>query len=272
MRLPSAPISDLLSGRRRMPPLKAAALAVLVLVQPDLAAAQTPPPAYAADAVYRAPDGSQSTGRVIKSGPDMRLEFSQSGRQVVQIIRRATGVMYVLDPASKTYYTIKGTPDPKAGDIGYAAPCDREADAANCRFLGTEKTSGIDAEVWELGPAGAGQSTRILWDGARKRALRQEFPDGSVMAMRFVGMEPVAGRQVEHWAITVTTPGQQARGGNWYYDPELRVELREDLPSGEQRSLEHIAVGPVDPALFAAPAGWREVAPPQAAPAAPSGN
>lgn len=268
MRLLPVLFSELLSGRRRMRTIMVAALALLAVGPAGEAMAQSAPPAYSADAVYRAPDGSESSGRVVKSGANMRLEFTQNGQPVVQIIRRAEGLMYVLDPGRKSYYTIQGAADPSAGNTGYAPPCDRTAQAATCRFLGTEKTSGIEAEVWELGPAG--QATRILWDGARKRALRQEFPDGSVMAMTFVGMENIEGRQVEHWQIQVSAPGQSPLGGNWYYDPELRVELREELPTGERRSLEHVAVGPVDPALFEPPAGWREVAPPQ--PPAPSGN
>ncbi|GKY87497.1 hypothetical protein [Sinisalibacter aestuarii] len=242
-----------------------AGLAAVML--PALALAQSAPPAYSADAVYRAPDGSQSTGRVIKSGPDMRLEFIQGDRPVVQIIRRAVGVMYVLDPASQSYYEMRGTPEPDVNETAYAPPCDQAAQAGACSFIGTETTSGITAEIWEMGQPG--QAIRILWDGARKRALRQEFPDGSVMAMRFEAMEEIAGRQVEHWSITVTGAGQAPMGGHWYYDPELRVELREELPSGELRSLEHIAVGAVDPALFTVPAGWSQIAPPQAA---PSGN
>lgn len=262
--------------RRRLSP---AANAVTVLAASGLAAilaasglsAQTaaPPPAYSADAIYRAVDGTESTGRITKSGADMRLEFVQAGHQVIQIFRRAKGLIYVLDPAAHSYYEIQGAPDPTASDVGYQPPCDRDTQPATCRFTGTEVTSGITAEVWELGQTG--QAVKVLWDGARKRALRQEFPDGSVMAMHFVGMDQINGRKVEHWAIEVTAPGQAAASGSWYYDPELRVELREDLPSGEMRSLENIHVGAVDASAFSVPAGWTQVVRPPAG-AAPAGN
>lgn len=246
----------------RLVPLAAA------LLLPALATAQTLIPAYAADAVYRAPDGTESTGRVVKSGPDMRLEFTEAGRAVVQIIRRAEGRMYVLDPASRSYFTVEGEPDPHAGTAAYEAPCDPNLAGMTCRFLGNEVTSGITAEVWEIGqPNDPTQLSRILWDGARHRALRQDYPDGTVMALAFRAMVRIEGRDVEHWAITVTVPGEPALAGAWYYDPELRVELREELPTGESRSLRNIVVGPVDPAAFAVPAGWTEVSPP--GPAAP---
>ena len=238
---------------------------------PEPAAAQNSIPAYAADAVYRTPDGTESTGRVVKSGPDMRLEFTEAGRAVVQIIRRAEGRMYVLDPASRSYFTVQGEPDPQAGAATYEAPCDPNVTAMTCRFLGNEVTSGITAELWEIGaPGDPAQVSRILWDGARHRALRQEYPDGTVMALAFQAMVQIEGRNVEHWSITVTVPGQAPLSGAWYYDPELRVELREELPTGEIRSLRNIVVGAVDPASFAVPAGWSEMSPP--GPAGPGGG
>lgn len=255
-------------------------VALGLALQAGPAPAQSTIPAYSADAVYRAPDGTESTGRVVKSGPDMRLEFAEGARAVVQIIRRAEGRMYVLDPAAQSYFTVQGAPDPQAGDAAYEAPCDPANTAMTCRFLGNEVTSGITAELWELGPAGdPSQLARILWDGARHRALRQEYPDGTVMALAFQAMTEVEGRAVEHWTISVTVPGQPPRAGAWYYDPELRVELREELPTGESRSLRNIQVGPVDPAAFTVPAGWQETPPPSPSgpggtgvPAAPSAN
>ena len=227
------------------------------------ATAQNSIPAYAADAVYRTPDGSESTGRVVKSGPDMRLEFTENGRAVVQIIRRAEGRMYVLDPASRSYFTVQGEPDPQAGTAAYEAPCDQSVAGVTCRFLGNEVASGITAELWEIGqPGDPTQISRILWDGARHRALRQEYPDGTVMALSFKAMAQIEGRNVEHWIISVTVPGQSPLAGAWYYDPELRVELREELPTGEIRSLRNIVLGAVDPAAFAVPPGWSEISPP----------
>lgn len=260
--------------KRRIAPVAALwfALALLVpLVAAGPVAAQAPIPAYSADAVYRAPDGTESTGRVVKSGPNMRLEFTEAGRPVVQIIRRAEGVMYVLDPGSRSYFRVQGEPDPTAGSASYQPPCDRNDPGQTCRFLGNEVTSGITAEVWELGPPGeASQVSRILWDGARQRVLREQSPNGTVMSLAFRAMEQIEGRSVEHWVISLTLPGQAPKTGGWYYDPELRVEVREELPDGPHRSLENIVVGPVDPAAFEPPAGWTEIAPP--APPSPGGS
>lgn len=248
--------------RRRLRAGVAGLVALLAL--PVAALAQSGPPAYSAEALYRTPDGAESTGRVVKSGPDMRLEFVQNGQPVVQIIRRAAGLMYVLDPTTQSWFEVQGAPDPNAADQGYAPPCEQDTPGMVCRFIGNETTSGITAEVWEIGQQGQPQASRILWDGARHRALRQEYPDGTVMALAFKEMSQVSGRAAEHWTISLSVPGQPMASGHWYYDPELRVELREELPSGELRSLENIAVGAVDPTLFEVPAGWTKISPPQA--------
>lgn len=253
----------LVGSRVRQAALTGLAGIAALLILPLAAAAQTVPPAYSADVMYRAPDGSESTGKVVKSGADMRLEFTQAGRDVVQIIRRSEGVMYVLDAPSKTWFQVRGTPEANAAANGYAPPCDQDAPGTVCQFLGNETTSGITAEIWELGLPNQ-PTTRILWDGARHRALRQEFPDGSVMAMQFKAMEDIDGRPAEHWTIRVETPNQPPAIGNWFYDPELRVEVREELPGGELRSLENIVVGEIGPDVFTVPDGWAEVAPPQA--------
>lgn len=234
----------------------------LAALAPLAAGAQTVVPAYSAEAIYRTPDGTQSTGRVVKSGADMRLEFTEAGREVIQIIRRAEGLMYVLDPQTKSYMIVRGAPDPEAANPAYAPPCQQDAPGATCHFLGTEVTSGITVEQWEIGQQGQPAST-ILWDGARHRALRHAYPDGTVMAMTFKAMEAVNGRQAEHWTIALTAPGQAVASGDWFYDPELRVEIREVLPTGELRTLENITVGPVDPTAFEVPAGWTESLPPQ---------
>lgn len=248
--------------RPALSPARATLLALgLGAVAPLAAAAQNSIPPYTAEAIYRMADGTESSGKVVKSGADMRLEFTDQGRAVVQILRRAEGLMYVLDPATKSYMVVRGKPDPNAAEQGYVPPCQQDAPGMTCRFLGNEVSSGITAEKWEIGQQGQ-QASTILWDGARQRALRQTYPDGSVMTMSFRAMEQINGRNAEHWVITVTAPGAEPRGGDWYYDPELRVEIRETLPTGEVRSLENIAVGPVDPAAFEVPGGWQEVAVP----------
>jgi hypothetical protein len=244
-------------------PLRALGALALSLGLTGAALAQSSaPPDYTARAVHQQPDGSATSGLVIKSGPDMRLEYSENGRDVVQIIRRAEGVSYFLDTATQTYAEIRGTPAPDPTGAGYLPPCQEDDPDLACTFVGTEVISGITAEVWEIAVSGQPDATTILWDGARHRALRQSMPDGSVMRMAFLAMVEMSGRAVEHWSVSYETPGEPAQAGAWYYDPELRLEVREDMASGAVRALEDIRVGPVDPALFEVPSGWTKLDPP----------
>jgi len=251
----------------------AAALGAALAVA-GMAVAQTErPPDYSARAVHILPDGTQTAGMVVKSGSDIRMEYSEQGRQIVQIVRQAEGLMLLLDPANKTYAEIRGAPSPDPTGAGYLPPCQENDPSLTCAFKGNEVSSGINAELWELSSPGQPGTTLLLWDGARHRALRQVFPDGTTMKMSFLRTEDLEGRQVEHWTIAYKAPGQAEQTGEWYFDPILRVEMKEVLPTGEIRSLENIKVGPVDPSNFAVPSGWTRLDLPQAPVYSPgSGN
>ncbi len=247
--------------------------AVLLVSFSSLASGQgVAPPSYTATAVHQRPGAEVSNGVVIKSGANMRLEYTEAGRNVVQIIRRAEGLVYFLDPSQKTYMEISGEPSTDPNGVGYMPPCKEGDGHTVCKFAGNEMISGINAELWEIGQPGQDQTTKVLWDGARHRALRQAYPDGSVMKMAFRAMETLAGRTTEHWTITIEVPGQPAQSGEWFYDPELRVEVREVMPGGEVRSLENIQVGPVNAALFEVPAGYTRLDMPPQPPVREGGN
>lgn len=223
-------------------------------------------PDYSARAVHTLPDGTKSDGKVVKSGSNMRFEYTEGGREVVQIIRQAEGVIYLLDPASQIFFETRGTPSPDSTGVGYLAPCQEGDPTLSCTRTGTSKTSGVTVEIWNLTRPGTTETTTILWDGLRHKALRQTFPDGAVVDMTFRAMEEIAGRRTEHWTISYAAPGQSVRTGDWYYDPALRVEVREVMPTGEIRSLEDIQVAPVDPTLFQVPESYSRLdmtAPPE---------
>ena len=216
----------------------------------------SPPQSYSATAIHALPGQPETTGKIVKSGQNLRLEFEQNGKPVIQILRPADGLMYVLDPTAKTYVEIRGPAVPATTTEGYTSPCPDQPPLARCTRTGKDTVSGISVERWELAARPDDPPLVILWDSTRRRALRQEFPDGRVLAMAFKAMEDVDGRKTEHWSIQVTAPDQPANTGSWWFDPELRVVVREDMPGGEIRRLENIETGPVDPAAFMVPQGW----------------
>ena len=55
------------------------------------------------------------------------------------------------------------------------------------------------------------------------------------------------------------SPTQPAALGGWWFDANLRVVIREEMPTGVMRQLKDIQVGDVDPALFLPPEGFEVV-------------
>ncbi len=242
--------------------------AAFCAISPMVIHAQSAAPSvvtYTATAIHKRPNQPETVGKITKSGQKMRLEFVQGGRNIIQILRPSEGVMYVLDPASKTFIEIHGDAVPATADQGYTTPCPSQPIAV-CDRVGEGTVSGIRVEKWAISDDAQKAPMIILWDSTRRRALRQEFPDGSKTELSFVAMEDLNGRQTEHWQMTQTAKDQPAQLGEYWFDPELRVVTREVLPTGETRRLDNIKVGPVDPVYFQVPVGWQpQIATPQAA-------
>jgi hypothetical protein len=89
--------------------------------------------------------------------------------------------------------------------------------------------------------------------------LRDVWPDGSVSELKLVGTTVLDGRNTEHWQRSVTRPDGEQQVSQQWYDPELRIVTREELPGGLFRELKRIEVGPQPPALFTVPADYQRV-------------
>lgn len=223
------------------------------------ALAQEPARDFTATAIQVLPDQSETTGKIAKSGTDMRLEFERDGLRTIRILRPTEGIMWILDPQNRTYMEFKGPPVPRDAIEGHSTPCPTPSPATQglrCDRSGPDLViSGIQTERWNI--AAPGQPPQVVyWDSQRRQALREEYPDGSLKQMTFKAMETLAGREVEHWRMELQRKGQAPLFGDWWFDTGLRVVLREELPDGSARRLEDIVVGPVDPALFTLPEGW----------------
>jgi len=242
---------------------------VITLI-PSWSSAQTGPNRmYTATAISQVAGQPEQSGKIVKSGVNMRLEYTRNGEKIVQIILPTMGLMYFLDPTTKTYSKIRGQAVSEESVTGYKSPCPPTPNT-RCERIGQAVTSGIQAERWLISTQGQrGGPVDILWDPARRHALSEKFPDGAKMLMSFRAMETVAGRSTERWDVTVTRPGQPEIKGEWWFDPDLRVVVRQSIPGGENRRLDNLVVGPVDPALFAPPQNWKEVNASSAAPAPP---
>ncbi|PHQ94261.1 MAG: hypothetical protein COB40_12545 [Marinosulfonomonas sp.] len=242
--------------------MAAVAMIGVSLAAPGLTQNSNTTSAYSAQAVHAFPGQPETIGKIVKSGAKLRLEFERDGEKVIQILLPELGAMYILNPAKQTYVEILGATMPLASIAGYVSPCPEQTQGTTCQKIGTDIVSGIEVERWILSTKTQNRPLVILWDSPRRRALRQDFPDGGSMTMAFKATEDLNGRATEHWTINLTLPGQDAQTGDWWFDPQLRVVVRETLPGGETRSLENIVIGRVDPSAFLIPEGWQEQRPP----------
>ncbi|MDQ7070915.1 MAG: hypothetical protein Q9M48_09300 [Rhodobacterales bacterium] len=232
-------------------------VAMTVLPATPLAAQQTL--SYSATALHARAGQPETTGTVVKSGQNMRLEFVSEGQNIIQILRPEIGAMYILDPAARTYMEVIGPAVPATATDAYTNPCPGQIESPSCQRSGTDTVNGIAVERWNLSTAPNTAPTVLLWDSTRRRALRQETPDGAKMIMSFQSMRDLNGRRTEYWTTQTTIPGQPVANGDWWFDPELRVVVRETLANGDTRRLENIVVGAVNPTAFQVPQGWQKI-------------
>jgi len=222
-------------------------------------------PSYTAETVQTTPDQPDRAGKITKSGQFLRLEFTQDNQKIIQILRPTEGLTYVLYPASQTYVEQHGPAQPEVFADSYTPPCPTEAEASGlqCRRLGLEVYQSIPVERWHIGAEGDPSQMLILWDPARKRALRQEMSNGTLVQMTFLGRQEIEGRETEHWVTEISRQGVATMRNEWWYDPTLNLVVRETLPNGTHRKLQNITVGPVDPRQFTVPDGWQRIENPQ---------
>ncbi len=223
-----------------------------------------PPVAFSADAVQVTPKGQTRTARMYVSHGKVRMEYSTRGRKMIQILDadRKTSVMVMPD---RHAYMVMNAGQ-QANNLQHVSPGPRKSPCAGvpavqCRLLGTETLFGRKTEKWEMVRQYQGKTYKTTYwiDVERRTPIRQIWPDGTVTEMKPVGRETLNGRQTEKWLVT-TRPakGQPSHSYQWY-DPQLQMAIREELPGGYYRELRNIQVGPQPQSLFQVPAGYQRI-------------
>lgn len=220
---------------------------------------------FSAEMVSRAPDGRVETVQMFVGDGRMRKEMSQQDQEVVQIIDQNRGISWVLFPAQQTYLEQAARP----GEAGPAAPPPASAQTdpcagmpgLTCERIGEESVGGRTAVKWEMVMTHEGQSMQgTLWiDAERAIPLKHQMSNGEIMELLMVGTETIDGRQVEKWEMTTTAPNQEPTRILQWYDPELKLSVREEFPGGGVRELKSIRIADQPDHLFAVPAGYNRV-------------
>lgn len=251
----------------RRPPLSRLALLLGLVLGMTAAAAELAGVPFSAEMAQHGPDGATLAGRMYVDRGRMRVEMSQQGRTLVRILDQDRSTEWILFPEQRRYVehsvpadaaAALGTPgadrDPCAGMPGLA-----------CRKLGQDTLAGRPVTKWEITGSHQGQTfTSVQWlDDERGIPLLQELPNGQRTELRFIGKEELEGRAVEKWETVVTAPDRaEGRTFQWY-DPELKLAIKQELPGGVVNELRHIQVGDQPAELFGVPADYARMAPPE---------
>ena len=114
-----------------------------------------------------------------------------------------------------------------------------------CRRVGVDQVAGCSAVQWEMSVTREGKTlTGTQWlDVERGLPLKHAMPNGQAMELKQLGTETIAGRAVEKWEMTVTMPNQTPVRTLQWFDPVLKLAVREEFTGGNVRALQQITLG-----------------------------
>ncbi len=219
---------------------------------------------FSGQAIQSGPEGKSRQAQLYVGDNQVRLEHGGDGQEMVEIFDMKHHRVLLLVPQVKTYVQRDipqgpgGNPmlPPKDSNPCVALPSD-----AQCKQLGTESLYGRPVVQWEVTVESQGKQLRSLhWiDDQRHMSLRDVWPDGSVTESILQGTESLNGRATERWQRTTTRADGKKETTTQWYDPELQIAIREELPGGFFREITNIRVAPQAPDLFQVPADYRRV-------------
>lgn len=215
---------------------------------------------FSAEAVQIVPMQPPMTVKMFVSKKAVRSESEFNGLQRVEIFYPEEPRRVLLLPSQKRYLEQLGSKQvKKTKSTKEFNPC-AELPAAQCQLLGKETINDRKTQKWEITKIVNGQQQRSLhWiDSKRRMAIREFFANGTVSELKFLGDENINNRQTEKWQMQITTPdGRKIQSQQWY-DPELKMAIREELAGGYLRELKNIKIGKQDKKLFLIPKDFQK--------------
>lgn len=218
---------------------------------------------FSAKAIQTIPARPKYQAQMYVSKHAVRTDSVLNNIPVIEIVNSKKQTRSLLVPKDKIYMQQKSDKPSVAGMTGKSAsknPC-KGLENTTCKKLSDEKINDQQTEKWEFVVKRNGQSYRSLhWiDVKRRMPVREFFPDGTVTELLFQGKEKMNGRQTEKWIMQMTrVDGHQMKSTQWY-DPQLKIAIREEMEGGFVRELLDIKTGKQDKKLFAIPAGYKKV-------------
>ncbi|MEE9343778.1 MAG: hypothetical protein V3V12_09115 [Gammaproteobacteria bacterium] len=217
---------------------------------------------FSADAYQQSPQAHPQQSRMYVGANGVRKEYVKNGVSIVEIYGLGQEKTLVLYPASRTYL------EKKKATASFTHAVSTESSNlcsgmqnANCKKLNSEVVNGRNAVKWQVETKDDGKSeVAEYWiDQSRFMILRERLPDTTLVEMRFIGHEMMQNRKVEKWERLTTLPGKERFSALQWYDDQLGLFVREELPGGYLRALLNIRPGTQPGALFAIPAGYKMI-------------
>ncbi|MDH5395982.1 MAG: DUF4412 domain-containing protein [Gammaproteobacteria bacterium] len=212
---------------------------------------------FSAEAVQSMPGRPPMNAMMYVSKNAVRTESTVNGNGISEIIFTRDKRRILLNHITKTY--IEQKTNNNVNKKNDDSPCAGIVQA-KCKKLGKEKVNGRDASKWEMTISVNGQEMKSLhWlDKKYRMPLRQQFQDGTVSTMTLSGKDTIDNRNTEKWDIHAMRPDGQSMQSQQWYDPQLKMVIREVLPGGYVRELKNIKVSNQDKKLFQVPNDYKK--------------
>ena len=219
---------------------------------------------FSAEAVQSVPGRPATNVKMFISKKAVRTESTMNGNTIVEIVYAKEKRRVLLNQARKTYVEQKAQNKKTMGTKKMSSsPCAGITNAT-CKKLGTEKINGRKAIKWEMTAQRNGQNFKSLYwqDKKYHMPLREQLHDGTVATMVLSGKEKINGRNTEKWTFNAVRPNGQKMESQQWYDPKLKMVIREALPGGYVRELRNIKVAKQSKKLFKIPSDYKKEAMP----------
>ncbi len=218
---------------------------------------------FSATAVQKAPDRPEFQTKMYISKDSIRKDSVQNDMPVIEIVKLKQQSRIFLVPKEKIYMQIANPALSNQGveEISVSAkPCEGLPNTT-CQMLGEEQVNKRNAEKWEFIATHEKQTYRSLhWvDIEHRMFIREFFPDGTISELVPDGVEKVNGRQTEKWLWMLSDSDGKIQSATQWYDPELKIMIREELQGGYIRELRDVKTGKQDMKLFDIPSDYMQV-------------
>jgi len=226
---------------------------ILTLIIINTANASVTDKQFSADAVITIPDAPKTSSKLYVGKDVVRTEVKTKNGLIVDIVYPLEGKLIKLNPSLKQYIEI---PIEKKTNnlLNRNNPCYRLQNAT-CTQIGNENINGQSTQKWQIVTIQQGRNVRTLhWvDTKRQLAIREFFNDGALAEMTLEKNEMINSRNTEKWVRTLSRPDGSTVNSFQWYDPQLKISIREELPGGYVRELTNIRIGKQNINLFTIP-------------------